>query len=377
VNGPVVDLLRAAARVQWEADDAERLAVAARSVVTWDGVPDAAEAHGLAPLLYRRLSDAGVPISIDARQQLFAASVRHRDANQHRLEVLGQILDAFDRERIRVVVLKGAALANILYEAPGLRPFGDLDLLVEPQDAWRAQTILGSIGFAAPPVPTERRLLSHHHLPLAVRQSGGHIVQVELHTNALSLDSSGSLTMADLSHPVRTFDVAGRSAATLGHIDMLYQLCRHIAERASLLRLIWVADIVGYAARYVSEIPWEELRRRHPFVINALSLLHLVTPLSEPVLTQVEPADGSNVAGVGEACRPLAETLRRDRRVRAIAHDLFSPPEWWLRLHYGVAADQSLLWQRRVVHPGRVAYWIARRAMAYARWEIRRSSARL
>jgi len=215
-------------------------------------------------------------------------------------------------------------------------------------------------------------LFSHHHLPLAIRQAGGHIIQVEIHTNALSHDTPGSLTLADLTSPPRMFDVGGRQAAAFGHVDMLYHLCRHAAERASLLRLIWVADIVSYAARYASELSWEDLARRHPFVINALSLLHLVTPLPAPVLAHVVPADSDGMRGVGEACRPLAEIVRRGRAVREIAGDLFAPSDWWLRLHYGVRADRPLLWHRTLVHPGRVAYWLARRAVAYARWDARR-----
>ena len=372
MNDPVVDLLRLVARADWDPADSGRLVDAASRLTRWADVPDAAEAHGLAPLLYRHLSDAGAPLPMETRQQLFAASVRHRAANQYRFEILGQILEAFEREGIRVVVLKGAALAHVLYESPGLRPFGDIDLLVEPQVAWKAQSVVGSLGFVAPSAPTDRRLFSHHHLPLAIRQAGGHIIQVEIHTNALSHDTQGSLTLADLTGPLRMFDVGGRQAAAFGHVDMLYHLCRHVAERASLLRLIWVADIVSYAARYAREISWEDLARHYPFVINALSLLHLVTPLSAPVLAHVVPADGDGMRGVGEACRPLAEIVRRNRPVAAIAGDLLAPSDWWLRLHYGVPADRPLLWRRALVHPGRVAYWVARRAIAYARWDARR-----
>ena len=103
-----------------------------------------------------------------------------------------------------------------------------------------------------------------------------------------------------------------------------------------------------------------------------MSLLHLVTPLSAPVLAHVVPADGDGMRGVGEACRPLAEIVRRNRPVAAIAGDLLAPSDWWLRLHYGVPADRPLLWRRALVHPGRVAYWVARRAIAYARWDARR-----
>ena len=235
-----------------------RLVDAASRLTRWAEVPDAAEAHGLAPLLYRHLSDAGAPLPMETRQQLFASNVRHRDANQYRFEILGQILEAFEREDIRVVVLKGAALAHLLYESPGLRPFGDLDLLVEPQAAWRAQSVLGSLGFvAAQSAPTDRRLFSasssapRHQAGRRAHHPGG-----DPHERFVARHAG--LAHARGYSPARR-GVSTSPAARRLRSDMwtcCTHLCRHVAERASLLRLIWVADIVWYAARYASEISW-------------------------------------------------------------------------------------------------------------------------
>ena len=72
--------------------------------------------------------------------------------------------------------------------------------------------------------------------------------------------------------------------------------------------------------------------------------------------------------GVGVACRPLTEILTRGRSLGTIGRDLIDPSDWWLRLHYGVSPDASLVWLRWVRHPARVTYWFARRVGAYARW---------
>ena len=373
MNDPaVVELLRLSARVDSDAATRQRILDAASRLVNWGDLPAMAEAHGLAPLLYVHLSEAGAPIPVEARQRLFAASIQHREANRARFRALGEILDAFEHAAIPVVVLKGAALAHLLYRSPGLRPLSDLDLLVDGAEAARAQSVLSSIGFIAPASPTSRRLMSHHHLPLAMRQTGGHVIQVEIHTDALSRDSDASLPMSRLKGPLQTFVVEGRTAHALGHADMLSHLCRHTAERAPLMRLIWIADVVGHATRYRREIPWADLRRRDPFVINALSLLHLVTPLPDALKEHVAPAENDAMQGIGTGCKPLTEILRVDRSLRDIARDLFAPSEWWLRLYYGIGPDSSLTWQRGIGHPLRVAYWLARRAVAYARWGVRR-----
>jgi hypothetical protein len=370
VNDPaLLDILRLGARVDCDEAACGRLAEAAARLTAWTAMPSLAEAHGMAPLIHAHLERAGIALPIETRRALLAASVRHRDANQVRFRVLGDVLDAFDRAGIPVVVLKGAALAHILYPAPGLRPLGDIDLLVDPHLATTAQSTLGALGFDAPLLPPSASLVSHHHMPGAVARCEGYLVQVEIHVDAISHDSAGSLSMARLG-PTRAFQVNGRPARAMGHADMLYHLCRHAAECASLLRLIWVADLVGYAMRYRDEIPWADLARQRPFVLNALSLLHLVTPLPEALCEHVPPARGT-VRGIGVACKPLSEIVRRERPLREVWRDLFDPSDWWLRLHYGVGDGQSLVWHRWIVHPLQVARWLLRRTATRAQpWRV-------
>ncbi len=61
---------------------------------------------------------------------------------------LERILQAFDEAGIPVIVLKGAALAATVYEDIGLRPMGDLDLLIHPEDFSQAIRRMRSLGFS-------------------------------------------------------------------------------------------------------------------------------------------------------------------------------------------------------------------------------------
>jgi len=347
--------LRLAATVDLDAARARHLAIDA-SHLDWSTLPLTADAHGLVPLLRAHLTRAGIDPPMEARQQLVAGALQHRHANHVRLQVLEELLEAFDRASISVLVLKGAALAHVLYPSPDLRPMSDLDLLVDARDADRAQAVAISTGLAEGP-----RAIGHHHLPGLAKGVEGHAIHVEIHVDGVSRDTPGSITMRTLRSAPREFTVGARTARTFGHADMLYHLCRHTAERASLLRLIWIADIVGYAARYRDDIDWEALRRKDPFVLNALSLFHLVTSLPEALLAHVTPASGDGLSGIGIACQPLAEILIRHRSLAAIRREIFDPSDWWLRLYYGLGDGDSLAWHRTVTHPLQVAWWLARR----------------
>jgi Uncharacterised nucleotidyltransferase len=372
VSSPaVLDVLRLGAKVACDPADYTRLAGAAARIDNWSDLPTAAEAHGLAPLLSLHLAGAGVRMPVEIRQHLVGLALHHREANRVRFQVLREVLDALEAASIPVLVLKGAALAHLLYPSTGLRPLSDLDLLVSSRLAGRAQSVLAEIGFNAPSSPTSRALAAHHHLPAATRFCDGHIVHVEIHTDALSRDSRDSLSMEQLSGAPQSLSIEGRPARTLGHADMLWHLTRHVAECASLLRLIWVADVVGYATRYRDAIPWPEVRGRYPFVLNALSLLHLVTPLPAELLAHVTPARTQGLRGIGVSCKPLTEIVKLDRPVREIARDVFDPSDWWLRLYYGLGDEAPLRWHRWVTHPLRVGYWVRRRAMTSVRWWVR------
>jgi hypothetical protein len=353
-------------------DDAAREALihSATRVADWRTLPDAAEAHGLAPLVHRHLTEAGVKVPTEIRQQLFGLAELHRETNRVRFRALGEVCDTFAAAGIRVILLKGAALAHLIYPSVGLRPSGDFDLLVDASQAAEAQSVLAELGYSADAFPLDRRLASHHHLPAASKLCDGYFVQIELHTDAFSRDVREALTLACAAVQQQMIDVDGRTLATLGHADMLHHLCRHLAERSSLLRLIWVADVAGYAEKYSREIAWNDLRERHPFVLNALSLLHLITPLPAPVLEHVTPPRGQDIHGVGVTCTPLSDAVQWHRPLAAIAHDLFAPSEWWIRLYYGATDRSSARWCRWVTHPFHVGCWFARRAGAYARWWV-------
>ncbi len=366
-----VQLLRFAARVDPSPADLQGLARAAADVTDWRDVPDDADAHGLAPLLYAQLTRAAVTMPSEARLRLAGLVLQHRHANRVRFRVLGEILEALDRSAIPVIVLKGAALAHLLYASPDLRPLSDLDLLVHPAAAARAQAVLATLGFHAPAQSVTRELTGHHHLPGAVKSCDGQSVVVEIHVDALTRDATGSLVMGRLPTAPRAFVVEGRTAYALGHADMLYHLCRHLAECAPRLRLVWVADIVGYATRYRDDIQWQDLQQRYPMVLNALSLLHLVTALPPDLLAHATPAR-PGLRGVGVAAKPLNEIFARGRRAREIWRDVFDPSDWWLRLYYGLDDRAPLAWYRRVRHPVKVAGWLLRRGSAQVRWRTSR-----
>ncbi len=332
---------------------------AAARVANWPALLAQAEQHNLAPLLYRHLRGANAPLPPDSGHQLRGLVLRHRHANQVRGQILGQIYAATRAEGIEPLLLKGAALAHLVYPQPGLRPMRDIDLLVKPADAPRTQAILGRLGFDAPQAyPAAKEI--HHHLASATRQVEGFTVSVEVHHNVFMEESRLSLGWEQLTAPPLEFALPnGTPARTLGSEDTLWHLCHHVASISQPFRFVWVVDMVAFAEQFVDAVDWARVRRQTPRVLEILSLFHAVTPLSQRLRQAAGVRVGSPPADIGEEFagwpRHALKWMRRSKGIGQAARATLAPPEWWLRLYYGVGPYRSLAATRWLRHPLHIA----------------------
>jgi hypothetical protein len=101
----------------------------------------------LTGLLGAALADGNLPVTASQWQDACDAV---RTLAEHSIRIERRLLvvhDALSSAGIDMLVLKGPALAHSIYPCPELRPFGDLDLLVAPNDIGRAESVLGAAGY--------------------------------------------------------------------------------------------------------------------------------------------------------------------------------------------------------------------------------------
>ncbi len=357
-------LLRASARIIADADALSAIARYAADINDWERVVLRAESHAIAPLLYHHISRAGVPIPATNLVQLRALAVRHRHANEVRLRVLSEIIDRFTIAGIDSIVLKGAALAHMIYPSPGLRPMRDIDVLVGSAAAVDAQRILEEIGFDAPSEHRVKTMRHHHHLPIASCVRDGLRVSIEVHHDAVSGDYPDRIRFGRLASPPQTVAAGAHEFKAFGHIDMLRHLCLHTFEPAAETRLAGVADIVGYAAHFAADIDWSAIVTNWPRIANTLTLLHYVTPLPESLARFIPAREHPVPQGVGYGIEPISHILVRKSSVNKLLKELLYPPEWWLRGYYAAPLTLSPMYLRWGKHAPRLGRWVTRRLWA-------------
>lgn len=116
----------------------------------WQLLAKMAVNEGVAPLVYWQYRHSRFPAAMPAavRETVTNAYYKTLAHNTILYEELQRILSAFEAAGIPVILLKGAALAQTVYPDIGLRPMGDLDLLICLNHLPDVEKILNGMGYA-------------------------------------------------------------------------------------------------------------------------------------------------------------------------------------------------------------------------------------
>jgi hypothetical protein len=344
---------------------AERIAreLEVKGASLWEQLAGESDYHGVTLLiepiiaaLFRKTQNAA---PADVRRAFFALVSRHRQAAVIRESCVDRLLTAFAAADIPMILLKGAALAHLIYPTPELRPMVDIDILIDPAKTEAAIRIAGDLGFTFASRHASKYAKRMHHVPPAVTNQSGFRIFLEIHTDTMSPYQPYSLTWATLTARPQPFRRGlGPDGLALGHTDMLRHLARHAFEPARQIRLIHLYDIWRYQTIFRDEIDWREIEARFPYVLVVLRLISYVFPIMPSTTDPTSPACAPCPAGVGHGMAPLSEIASSDISVVAKLSALFGPPAWWLHGFYGVPLDESLLICQTIRHPAMVARWL-------------------
>lgn len=189
----------------------------------WRALCEAAVRTYTGPLLHARLSARGLldlaPDEVAVRlARLRAWSAARWEHARRQLARLGEALAA---EGLACIALKGAHLAH-LYDQPGARAMGDLDLHVPADQADEVLRVLERLGYRArSPERWKEVHPGHRHLPPLYVDGG---LPVELHTT-LAVEAGGPWdpTALERARPLLP------GVRALDPLDALLYTCQHLA----------------------------------------------------------------------------------------------------------------------------------------------------
>lgn len=221
--------------------------------VDWAELRARVKEHRLGPLFHRELP-AGLPLPDTVRAEWAEEYERQLGRAILYGDCLRNLLDAFSRQSIDSVTLKGMHLAETYYPHPALRPVDDLDLLIRPRDAKRARKILVGAGGEI----REETVTAAKYLFPATG------VFLELHTGLRAperRDPAFAIRIEDFWRESVPARIAGGGTRVLPPTLNLLYLAAHLSHHA-FSRLIWFYDLFLVIGKTGGEIDWERLAAR-------------------------------------------------------------------------------------------------------------------
>jgi hypothetical protein len=229
----------------------------------WAYVLGATRRLGALPLLHLALERSGAVLP----QEVERLGRQARVANTMRMLVaerqLREIREAFEKASIPFLILKGLPLAHELYPEPGLRPVGDLDLLVRRRFRDTALAVLASLGYRLPAKALPLRFYRRHHFHVLLGRSRGESLPLELHWQPHSFFSLSHVPEEELWSSARALQVGGQAVQVPGREENYLLLVQHAQRHlmggvgreageaiAGLLdpavqgRLFWLSDLI-------------------------------------------------------------------------------------------------------------------------------------
>lgn len=203
-------------------------AIVAREEIDWQRLLVLTVQQRAASVLWPQLAalPAGrVPAEFGRALQQHAMIAEFRQ--RHLAARLHAVLAELDAAGIRVLLLKGAALALTLYRDLVDRPMGDIDLLVDAVDALRAETLLRTTGWRQSGSDACAGFYEQHHHGMPLESADGAGIGLEIHTDLLPPGHPFRLRPAELWAAAVPVGCAERRAFALRPAHALLHAATH------------------------------------------------------------------------------------------------------------------------------------------------------
>jgi Uncharacterised nucleotidyltransferase len=314
----------------------DELVRAASAVREWEALRIIADEHRVAAFILQATERVSLPLPEGVRDAIERVALA-RQAHVLLLDLeLGRALKVLSNAAIPAIVLKGPALARTIYPAGQIRPYVDLDLLVNQEQEAAAAATLAAAGFE--PFPQDPEKSARTGLTSSAQASfhqvffgGNGRAPLELHADPLQL---GLRPRCESGRWQRARPIPGLGAALmLCPEDQLVQLSVHV-HKHGFSRLIWLKDLDLLMRTTQHTLDWPlvlSVAQREGVRASVWYSLHLAAQL----LATPVPAEVSTRLRPNWSLRRLYRLIWPDSRIANLQGHLqrravqFDPGESW------------------------------------------------
>ncbi len=288
--------------------DLRRLAERLRAPLDWSSLVAFAEDHGVLGLVAARLVAYNENVIPPEHRDSVRAWRRAQTLFTMNLTVeMFRLFDSFAAAGVEALVIKGPVLSARCYGDPGLRQYGDLDLIVRDKDILRATELMLSLGYEAS-VPVSAIKAKKVPGEYVFRQSSTKLL-VEIHTEGTFRYHPRPLPVEKLFGRQARVKVDPLDVPALSPEDELILICIHGAKHF-WERLSYVADVAAFVSR--QELDWRRVKLAAEEVCGKRMLhvgLRLAADLLGAPLPENVAAEVRSDSAVGRLAKQIIQWL--------------------------------------------------------------------
>ena len=292
------------------------------------------------------------------------------------------VFDVFGRENVDALLLKGVALARLLYDVPQQRRYSDVDVLVAPGDLSAARAVLAELGYrnaSAQMAVDDIGGVIHGESWLAIPAGAAYPVVVDLHLRLAGSTAPAERAWEALKARSTPMEVDGTHVPILDRAGLAMHLATHAAQHGQgyakgcreLARALdrWPPEVWRDAARLAREVGATEA-----FAAG----LRLVAPGAELAEVLDLPSTKRLDWELRQVGAPRGrfhlQAFLQAPGLRARAHvarrALLPRPAWLIRQYPWAGHGRARMLAAYLLHIARSPVW-ALRALVYRRRRLR------
>jgi hypothetical protein len=230
-------------------------------VTDWDYLTKTIIDRGIAPLLFKKLpfltNSSQIPDIVRSKLQHTYYITISRGTIL--LDYFQNIADAFSKQSISIIGLKGVYLSENLYTDIGLRQFSDIDLLVHEEDGEKCLTILEGMGFRATSALKLSKFVNSqfdivHYTPMVLNG-----VSIEIHIKLHRKGEKYNLITSELWKNAVPVTINKQNVLALNSNDLLIHLCVHLDKHFQVgkVQFTCLSDITNMLDENEAIFDWE------------------------------------------------------------------------------------------------------------------------
>jgi hypothetical protein len=197
----------------------------------------------MVPLLAEQIQDLNSSlVPDDVRHRLREAQRAHTVFSLQLIAELFRVLQRFAEAGLEILVTKGPVLSVRCYGDPGMRQYGDLDVVVRDQDVLQATQVMLDLAYE-PRIPLTAIDAKKMPGEYAFRKPATHLL-VEFHTERTFRYHPRPLQIENLFQRRASVTIDNREVPALSLEDELVLICVHGAKHF-WERLMWIADVAA------------------------------------------------------------------------------------------------------------------------------------